>query len=501
MPYAAIAQLYDGTTQYITYDQTDNNRLDRDLIDTGATNVTIGSKVCYLYASSGNSMPYLSSFNLGTGCPLAIGSGALVGIPGVINTGERVNQISRGLVYDSSNITIGSGCGMVRGGNSASNSASTITILGNGYTKVHGGIWANSITVQNGVLELRIGTRYGLSQILTNNVNIPSSVKSLKFDDTSDLLSGGSGLQDIRGNGSSVGRTRTTTLGNPAFIGYHTYYDSDISSPNLSNALVIGDYAFSTSFWGGGKVQSVSFGNNTVMVGKAAFKGNSGLTRVNCNALYVFEEAFMHCSGITEATFDVSDRTNRGSFIGYDVLWAEYKYPNYPALKRVTIKGYENVGRIVHQVSQDGFSMTIIGNGYTRVGHTPTDDEKGWYVTIPQGTRSVTIGSGVTEVRLSIGGIAGNPDKGYATSIDIGEDVKIINFPYAPSAASSSDRPCTADTVTIRAINPPTVARASSLIDDGIYYFGYVGSIKVPAASLNAYKTAWPSLGDKITSI
>ena len=501
MPYAAIAQLYDGTTQYITYDQTDENRLDRDLIDTGATNVTIGSKVCYLYASSGNSMPYLSSFNLGTGCPLAIGSGALVGIPGVINTGERVNQISRGLVYDSSNITIGSGCGMVRGGNRASNSASTITILGNGYTKVHGGIWANSITVQNGVLELSIGTKYGSSQILTNNVNIPSSVKSLRFDDSRDLLSGGSGLQAIKTGGSLGFSTRTTTLGNPAFIGYDTYANCNISSPNLSNALVIEEFAFTSSFRGTGKVQSVSFGNNTVMVGDYAFANNTGLTRVNCNALYVFPYAFNDCSGITEATFDVSDRTNRGSFISHDVLWAEYKYPNYPALKRVTIKGYENVGDILHQVSQDGFNMTIIGNGYTRVGHTPTDDEYGWYVIIPYGTRSVTIGSGVTEVRFSVSEIAGNPDKGYATSIDIGEDVKIINFGYMPGSASSSDRPCTADTVTIRAINPPTVAKASSVIDEGIYYFGYVGSIKVPAASLNAYKTAWSGIADKITSI
>ena len=492
MPYAAIAQLYDGTTQYITYDQTDENRLDRDLIDTGATNVTIGSKVCYLYASSGNSMPYLSSFNLGTGCPLTLGSNALVGISSVTNTGERVNQLGRGVVFDTGNITIGNGCGMIRYN---SNIPTSATVLGNGYTKVRGII--SSPTIQNGVIEFRTNT----------NTSVPSSVKYLCLGsgiskEAYSLISGGNGLQAIKFQPTSFkADNRTSTIGNPAFLDGFVYANSNISSPNLSNALVIGDNAFTTSYWGNGKVQSVSFGNNTVMVGEAAFKGNSGLTRVNCNALYIFREAFMHCSGITEATFDVSNRTNRGSFISQYVLWAQYEYPNFPALKRVTIKGYENVGDILHQVSQDGFNMTIIGNGYTRVGHTSIDGEYGWNVNIPYGTRSVTIGSGVTEVRLGVGVIAGKPDKDYATSIDIGEDVEIISFPYAPGSASSSDRPCTADTVTIRAINPPTVARASSAVDEGIYYLGYVGSIKVPAASLNAYQTAWPGLANIITSI
>lgn len=515
MPYAATVQLIDGSTQYIPYEprqipyqHTEIYGLDMKLVSESATSITIGSKVNKIYSSDSdnNNFPYLTTFDFGTGCPITLGGGALFNISCVTTISDRVNRIDGDNVV-SSPVTISNACGYIYFGYNTKviNKGNTsLNVNGNGYTSVSGCYYTNdtnvskdvSITIGDGVNDISISNLFTGKVRFPNGIYVSSSVKVFQYGlPTNNAgypnITGGNGIQYVKSN-SFVGLGINHTLGNPAFIGAYAYGQSSITSLNLSKALFIGYAAFAPNVYGRGSISSISFNKKIVGIAESAFAGQQALTSIKCKALYVGTRAFEGCTGVTKAEFDVSDRQNEDSFISDYVL--EYKHYSGDylpvALRTLIIKGYAKIYNVIgsRHPGIPGLTVNIDGNGHTVVGYP--FEENGVF-DLPEGISKLTIGSGVTHVNLDVGNLIATTSytKDYTTSMDFGVDVTNVKFKYD---SSSYDVTTTGDTVTFRAEEPPTVRGA---------YLAYIGKIKVPAASVNAYQTKWPGLASKIIAI
>lgn len=522
MPYAATVQLIDGSTQYIPYEphhipyqHTEIYSLDMKLVSESATSITIGSKVNKIYSSdifNETPFPYLTSIDFGTGCPITLGGYALCRVSGVTTLGDRVNKVDGERVFSNyDSITASSGCGIFKIGlnhNYYDRANTSLSIVGNGYTKVSGIYYQNttntyrdvSITIGNGVISLIMRSLFTGKVRFPNGIYVPPSVKVFQYGLPASnagypTITGGDGIQFVRGSSFDV-LGINHTLGNPAFIDAFAYGSSSISSLNISKALFIGDEAFEPNVWGRGTISSISFNKKIVGIGKYAFAGQQALTSIKCKALYISTRVFAGCTGITKAEFDVSDRQNEDSFISDYVLeYRNYSTSQYlpAALRTLIIKGYAKIYDVIGKSGNPGLpglTINIVGNGHTVVGY-PFEETTGSFG-LPIGISKLTIGTGVTHVNLDVGYLIATTSytKDYNTSIDFGVDVTNVKFRYD---ASSYDVTTTGDTVTFRAEEPPAVT--------GTYYLNRIGKIKVPAASVSTYQTQWPGFASKIIAI
>ena len=494
MPYAAVATLTDGSTQRITYDEINQYELDRDLISSAATNVTIGSKVAKLYSTNAIPMPYLSSFDLGSGCPLWLGYGALANIDCQVEVGDRVNRVDGYNIFTTPNILVTSrNLGYFRCYSDESRPGAPpayadldIEINGNGYTSasteppyplppVDRQV---NLTIGNGVQTLDLGSFYlnGKNTAYPSGIQIPSSVKVLKCSNSAlnpVTLTGGNGVVDLRSGSAFVGR--------PVFIG-GGIHPQEGASVNLSKALII-----QNAFGGNNNLyptSSVHFNSKIIAVGENAFNrrgsyytgGLSGT--LTCNALYIGDYAF-HCNyNLTGAVFDISNRKNRYTWIGDYVLGTKNDSETIKGqIHSVTIKGYEYVGNVlVSDGGSDGHdpnvpcSVNIEGNGYTQIDS----------LQISSWVSSFKVGSGVTSVTISAYGSEN-------TVYDFGEDVEYVE----DLSHSSGSR----GTLIFRRATPP------SEVSYGDVFLKKSEVIKVPSASVDLYKSRWTAVASKITSI
>ena len=279
------------------------------------------------------------------------------------------------------------------------------------------------------------------------------------------------------------------------YVKYCDDTDTSIYIPNADSAETVtyGDCVTSIdnqAFANKYNLKSVTISNSVTSIGNSAFNSCSGLTSIAIpdSVTSIGSSAFGYCTSLSSVTIG-SGVTSISASVFFGCR----------SITSVTIP--DSVTSIGNYAFYDCTSIAnvTIGSCVTTIGNSAFSSCSGLTsITIPDSVTSigkdafyyctsianVTIGSGVT----TIGNGAFNSCSGL-TSVTIPDSVTNIgNSAFYDCRSLSS--------VTINAVTPPTLG-------SGAFYGIYDYIIYVPAASLNAYKTAdgWSTYADRIHPI
>ena len=371
---------------------------------------------------------------------------------------------------------------------SACSSLTSITIP-DGVTSIGDGAFCDcnsltSITIGNGVTEIGESAFYGCSSL--TSVTIPDSVTTIEFR----AFAGCSSLTSV------TIPDGVTSIGYYAFLGCRSL--TSITIPD--GVTSIGESAFSDC----SSLTSITIGDSVTSIGDGAFFGCRSLTSITIpdNVTSISNSAFQYCSSLTE--FKGKFASNDGRCLIVDGVLHSFA----PAgLSKYTIQNsVTSIGDIAFLGCRSLTSITI-PDGVTSIGESAFSDCSSLTsITIPDSVTSIgerafsycrsltsiTIPDGVTSIEKqafcdcnSLTSII-IPDSvtsigkqafwscSSLTSVTIGNGVTEIGvqaFSYCSSLTSVYCKPTT----------PPTGS-------DHMFFYGC--KIYVPAASVDAYKSA-----------
>ena len=305
----------------------------------------------------------------------------------------------------------------------------------------------------------------GALQYYYETVKISDSVTTIEsnaFSGKLKVFEGGKNITTISDSGftycsglESITIPKIERIGNYAF-----FCCSGLTSVQLGDSLIsVGDYAFS----GCSKAFTSLDLKNAVSIGNYAFANCGTLTSATINANSIGSGVFKNCTVLNSINIGSSTTTISDSM-----------FSECYSLRSVTIP--DSVTSIGNEAFYkcSGLTSVTIGNGVTSIG-----DKAFSYCS---GLTSCTIGSGVT----SIGQQAFDNCRSL-TSVTMPNSVTSIGYSAFFNCYNLTS-------VIVLAETPPTL---------GNYVFSSDYPIYVPAASVDAYKTAdgWSSYASRIQPI